>query len=102
MAVAFVVSIEKIGRSQAILDAVGRSLGVDSRKEMFSLFTSMGAKKALKAIQKGTKPEYVRFYNPDPVTEVCQGLEGTRWKVGDSAIQVPPLHWNCKSVLIYE
>lgn len=36
----------------------------------------------------------------DRTTIICGSLDGTKWRVGDSAIQVPPLHHNCRSALV--
>lgn len=43
--------------------------------------------------------ESFTFFNEDPVSEVCQELDGTTWAVGDPDIDrySPPLHHNCKS-----
>ena len=49
-------------------------------------------------------PEIVayQFVNGDPVTEVCQELAGTVFPADqpDWERYQPPLHWNCKSVII--
>lgn len=33
-------------------------------------------------------------------TPICGKWDGTQWDVGDPAIQVPPLHFNCRSTLV--
>lgn len=33
-------------------------------------------------------------------SKLCASLDGTVWKVGDPAIRVPPLHPNCRSILV--
>ncbi len=45
--------------------------------------------------------ESFTFTNEDPVSEICQELDGTTWAVGDPDIDrySPPLHHNCKSRL---
>lgn len=45
--------------------------------------------------------ESFTFVNEDPVSEICQELDGTTWAVGDPDIDryTPPLHHNCKSRL---
>lgn len=45
--------------------------------------------------------ESFTFYNEDPISEICQELDGTTWAVGDPDIDrySPPLHHNCKSRL---
>lgn len=45
--------------------------------------------------------ESFTFYNEDPVSEICQELDGTTWAAGDPDIDrfTPPLHHNCKSRL---
>lgn len=45
--------------------------------------------------------ESFTFTNEDPISEVCQELNGTTWAVGDPDIDrySPPLHHNCKSRL---
>ena len=45
--------------------------------------------------------ESFTFTNEDPVSEICQELDGTTWAVGDPDIDryTPPLHHNCKSRL---
>lgn len=45
--------------------------------------------------------ESFTFTNEDPVSEICQELDGTTWAVGDSDLDrySPPLHHNCKSRL---
>jgi hypothetical protein len=106
MAVSFSIDIKKISRAGAIAGALrtnlANSLGVSSITQLGAALVKMGPRKALDAIRKTTKPTHVRFYNPDPVTDVCQSLNGEVWKIGDPDIQMPPLHHNCKSVLIFE
>jgi hypothetical protein len=102
MAVSFRISIEKISKASAILSAIGRNLGLTRNVSVAQALVKMGPKKALKTFRDATQPTQVRFYNPDPVTDICQSLNGKVWKIGDQDIQQPPLHWNCKSVLIYE
>lgn len=45
--------------------------------------------------------ESFTFTNEDPISDICQELDGTTWAVGDSDIDrySPPLHHNCKSRL---
>lgn len=45
--------------------------------------------------------ESFTFVNEDPISEICQELDGTTWAVGDPEIDrySPPLHHNCKSRL---
>lgn len=45
--------------------------------------------------------ESFTFTNEDPVSEICQELDGTTWAVGDPDLDryTPPLHHNCKSRL---
>ncbi len=45
--------------------------------------------------------ESFTFTNEDPVSEVCQELDGTTWAVNDPDLDrySPPLHHNCKSRL---
>lgn len=38
----------------------------------------------------------------DRTTEICLALDGEVWPIGSDDIQVPPLHWNCRSVLAPE
>lgn len=42
---------------------------------------------------------YVRYFNPQPETEICLGLNGKVFRADDSAIRLPPLHWGCKTNL---
>lgn len=46
--------------------------------------------------------ESFTFVNEDPVSEVCQELNGTTWAVNDPDLDrySPPLHHNCKSRLV--
>jgi hypothetical protein len=46
--------------------------------------------------------ESFTFYNEDPVSEICQELDGTTWAVNDPDLDrySPPLHHNCKSRLV--
>lgn len=46
--------------------------------------------------------ESFTFTNEDPVSQICQELDGTTWAVGDPDIDryTPPLHHNCKSRLM--
>ena len=102
MAVEFIVDVQRVSKSKLILDAImGLDNLTDKADAIASLFT-IGPNKTLEKIRKATAPNKVRFYNPDPVTKVCRGLNGSVWALGSSAIRTPPLHWNCKSVLIYE
>lgn len=43
-----------------------------------------------------------QFYNPAPVAEICQNLAGRIVAKDDPDLfrMTPPLHWNCKSILI--
>ncbi len=45
--------------------------------------------------------ESFTFTNEDPVSEICQELNGTTWAAGDPEMDqyTPPLHHNCKSRL---
>lgn len=45
--------------------------------------------------------ESFTFTNEDPISEICQELDGTTWAVGDDDLDrySPPLHHNCKSRL---
>ena len=45
--------------------------------------------------------ESFTFFNEDPVSEICNELDGMTWAVGDPDIDryTPPLHHNCKSRL---
>jgi hypothetical protein len=42
------------------------------------------------------------FVNGDPVTQICQDLEGTVFAKDDPSADryMPPLHWNCKSYIV--
>lgn len=46
--------------------------------------------------------ESFTFVNEDPVSEICQELDGTTWAVNDPDLDrySPPLHHNCKSRLM--
>jgi hypothetical protein len=46
--------------------------------------------------------ESFTFYNEDPISEICQELDGTTWAVNDPDLDrySPPLHHNCKSRLV--
>jgi SPP1 gp7 family putative phage head morphogenesis protein len=46
--------------------------------------------------------EAFEFVNGDPVTEICQDLNGTVFAKDDPAADryMPPLHWNCKSYIV--
>jgi hypothetical protein len=45
--------------------------------------------------------ESFTFTNEDPISDICQELDGTTWAVGDPDLDrySPPLHHNCKSRL---
>jgi hypothetical protein len=45
--------------------------------------------------------ESFTFYNEDPISEICNELDGTTWAVNDPDLDrySPPLHHNCKSRL---
>jgi SPP1 gp7 family putative phage head morphogenesis protein len=38
----------------------------------------------------------------DRTTELCAALDGSFWPLGSPDIQTPPLHWQCRSVLVPE
>lgn len=38
----------------------------------------------------------------DRTSEVCLSYSGQAWRPGDPGIVTPPLHWNCRSVLVAE
>jgi hypothetical protein len=46
--------------------------------------------------------ESFTFYNEDPISEICQELDGTTWASNDPDLDKysPPLHHNCKSRLV--
>lgn len=46
--------------------------------------------------------ESFTFVNEDPVSEICNELDGTTWAADDPAVDrySPPLHHNCKSRLV--
>jgi hypothetical protein len=46
--------------------------------------------------------ESFTFYNEDPISPICQELDGTTWAVNDPDLDrySPPLHHNCKSRLV--
>ncbi len=46
--------------------------------------------------------ESFTFTNEDPVSEICQELDGTTWAVNDPDLDrySPPMHHNCKSRLV--
>ena len=46
--------------------------------------------------------ESFTFFNEDPISPICQELDGTTWAVNDPDLDryAPPLHHNCKSRLI--
>ncbi len=46
--------------------------------------------------------ESFTFYNEDPISDICQDLDGTTWAVNDPDLDryAPPLHHNCKSRLM--
>jgi len=46
--------------------------------------------------------ESFTFFNEDPVSEICQELDGMTWAVNDPDLDrySPPLHHNCKSRLV--
>ena len=102
MAVEFIVDVQRVSKSKLIFDTIMGIEGYKSRLMAIADFISIGPEKTFAKIRKATAPNKVRFYNPDPVTKVCRGLNESVWALGSSAIRTPPLHWNCKSVLIYE
>jgi hypothetical protein len=46
--------------------------------------------------------ESFTFYNGDPISEICQELNGSTYSINDPDLlrYTPPLHHNCKSVMI--
>ncbi|OTU47242.1 phage head morphogenesis protein [Acinetobacter pittii] len=46
--------------------------------------------------------EYVRFVSvlDGRTTKLCASLDGTVWRIDDPAKRVPPLHRNCRSILV--
>jgi hypothetical protein len=36
----------------------------------------------------------------DRTTDICEMLNGTIWALGDPDIQVPPIHFNCRSRVV--
>lgn len=46
--------------------------------------------------------ESFTFYNEDPISEICQELDGMTWAINDPDLDryTPPLHHNCKSRLM--
>lgn len=46
--------------------------------------------------------ESFTFFNEDPISEICQELDGMTWAANDPDIDrfTPPLHHNCKSRLV--
>ena len=101
MAVNFTIDIKRISKSKLIFDTLLSFLGTDNKAEAVATFFTLGPTKTLEKIREATRPTHVRFYNPDPATEVCQGLNGNVWPVDSGSIRRPPIHWSCKSALVY-
>lgn len=53
-------------------------------------------------MQKSGEVESFTWVNPDPVTDICKGLNGITLKADDPGVQTywPPLHYNCKTYVV--
>ena len=103
MAVSFTIDVEKISRSSAIMGALARNFKMDEETLVSKVIRFFTPKSAKKAIQQATSPTHVRYdaVMDGKTSEVCRGLNGTVWPIDSDEIKVPPLHYNCRSSLLY-
>lgn len=111
MAVSFKLDFNLIGRSLALASIIGDSLGLTglSGKALSSAIIGRTKGKTDKQkrdiFQVASKPTHVEFINPDDAktSDTCQAvLRGKHvWPIGDPDIQIPPLHYNCRSSLAF-
>jgi len=99
MSISFVVDIERVSRSQLIMDALVSFFGSENKKEAVSLFLTKGPTKAFESIRKATEPTHVVYDSiiDSVTTQGCRDLNKRRWKIGDPAIVWTPRHWNCRA-----
>ncbi len=81
-----------VGRGMSIDAAAGNAVSSVSNQARLEWFFEP---EVLDTIESFT------FTNEDPVSEICQELDGTTWAVNDPDLDrySPPLHHNCKSRL---
>jgi len=65
-------------------------------------FTNAGRNEFFDDPEVADQVDALQFVNGDPVTPICQDLNGTIFSKDDpeAAKYEPPLHWNCKSYII--
>jgi hypothetical protein len=111
VAVSLSIDTKKIVGSQLLTGLIADAIGVDARsnkERVAAVAQFINGKKPsqlAKIVQEQTRPTHVEFINPDDdrTSAVCQKvLSGKHvWKIGDPNIQVPPLHFNCRSSLSF-
>ena len=111
MAVTFILNFSLISKAPALASIIGRSLGLTGLTGKSLADAIIGRTKGKSDKQKrdifqaATEPTHVQFINPDDAStsETCEAvLSGQHvWIIGDPAIQIPPLHYNCRSSLVF-
>jgi len=102
MGLGLTIKAEFISRDSLITSLIGETLGIKGATAITSAFTALSGRRKKEVLRKATQPKKVRFFNPSPVTDICTSLNGKVWDIDSSNVQYPPLHWGCKSVLVFE
>ena len=106
MGVSFDISVKKVALNTLILGQISTALGLPATGGFLaakSLLRKSDPKKVLKTVRETTAPTHVRFNAviDSVTTDVCRGYNNKVWPIDSSDIKEPPLHWNCRSSLMY-
>jgi len=85
------------GRQEKVTQGTASRLQTIMQTNLQSSFMN-GRFEQIKTSQK-TRP-YIKFYNPDPKSDVCMGVNGKVLRVDDAALRIPPFHWKCKTSIV--
>jgi len=98
MGVAMSVDIELLSEDDTFMKRLfGKVLS-------FSEIKKVGEIKTIELTRSKLAPTTVEYLAvmDNRTTDICRSLDGKTWPVGSPDVKVPPLHWNCRSQLLYE
>ena len=99
MSIEFTIDIEKVSKSNLIMDVLADFFSLKDRKAVITTLFTKGPDAALKSIRKATEPTHVLYDSviDSVTTQGCRDLNNRTWKIGDPAIVWTPRHWNCRA-----
>lgn len=99
MSISFTIDVQKVSKSELILDTIAAFFGSDDKKGIAAALIKGGPSKALETIREATKPTHVVYDSvmDGVTTQGCRDLNDRDWKIGDPNIVWTPRHWNCRA-----